>query len=135
LTGDHGVGRIGAHPPSELVASGRELGAVRPYGVAVEVNLSAWRRPGRGVSAQRITLELNDHTRRVDVGGLAEGIRVGARSSCRGFAGAERSHAQANRREYEDGINVHCCSFLFSDPDTARRPAWLSRFVIRLRLH
>jgi hypothetical protein len=55
-----------------------------------------------GLCTQRIALELNDHTRGVDVRALVEGVSASVRPDRGGTADAQGDNAQCDRGEYED---------------------------------
>ena len=106
LAGYSCSGRIGSQPASEIVASSRQLGAVRSRGVTIEINFlsSGWF--ASGMNTQGITFKLDDRARCIHVLARVEGVSACIRS--RRAAHAKCNNAQANRREYQE-----CCEDFF----------------------
>ena len=82
----------------EFTAPRIQLGTIRSYRVAVEMDFSAMWRFRAGIRAYWITSELHNGTRVIHVGSSDPGISVHIRS--RRAAYTKCNNAQANRREY-----------------------------------
>src|SRR5947208_8950613 len=92
-------GSVCSQPAFKIVPNSIQLGAVRSHGVAFEINFSTVCGLRSRVGAYRITFELNNGARVVDV--LKAGERVGVSIRSRRAAHAKRNNTQADRREYQ----------------------------------
>src|SRR6266404_7960970 len=97
LAGDPCSWRICSQPSLELVPSSSQLSAIRSHSVALEIEFPSRRRFSSGISSDRVTFELDDRARIVDVLTGVKGVSACVRS--RRTAYAKCNNTQANRRE------------------------------------
>src|SRR5439155_26196944 len=93
-------GCIRSQPSSELVASSRELGAVRSHGIIFEIDFLTGRWLRSGMSTHGIALELDNRARSVHVRALVESVSVRIRSTRSRTTDAKCYDTQCNGRGY-----------------------------------